>query len=38
MKQIKKEHSRKVSRTAENQKESMLKFRRPSKLADKVNC
>ena len=42
MKKIKKEHSLKVSRTDQskmkNQKGSISKFRRPAKLADKVNC
>ena len=38
MKQIKKEHSLKVSTTAGKSKGNISKFRRPSKLADKVIC
>ena len=36
MKEIDKEHSLKLSRTEERSKETILKFRRPSKLADKL--
>ena len=38
MKQIKKEHSLKVSRTEGRSKESISKFKRPSKLVDKADC
>ena len=38
MKYTKKEHSLIVSRNEGRSKESISKFRRPSKLADKVNC
>ena len=38
MKQTKSVHSLKVSRTEGRSKGKHMKIRRPSKLADKVNC